>query len=103
MMCRARPTMGKYHFCGKTCREISLKATPRLCNVPKGHVTWKMGERFFQYISGREGTEEFRCLVEKKFQAGWKDASRPCPPLLHVYKIVESDTFHQAYTSYKYV
>jgi len=81
LMCRARPKLGKYHFCGKTCRQLSLKVTPRLCGVPKGHVTWDM--------------------VEKKFQAGWKDTTQTCPPLLQVYKIVESMAFHDPYTKHK--
>lgn len=46
LMCRSRPKHKRYHLCGKTCREIAVKQTPLILEVPKGHVTYDMGSSF---------------------------------------------------------
>ncbi|CCM03572.1 uncharacterized protein FIBRA_05708 [Fibroporia radiculosa] len=77
--CRCRPKLGKYHFCGRTCKKLAMKTTPKIVEIPKEHVTWKM--------------------VETKFNKAWKQGTRPA--IKHVYKIIESAGFLQPYDAYR--
>lgn len=82
LMCRCRPKLGKYHFCGRTCKKLALKTTPRIMEIPQGHVTWKM--------------------VRTKFDNAWKSPNNVAKPTIkHVYKIVESATFTKPYDAYR--
>ncbi|KAF9816062.1 hypothetical protein IEO21_04237 [Rhodonia placenta] len=74
--------LGKYHFCGRTCKKLALKTTPRIMEIPQGHVTWKM--------------------VRTKFDNAWKSPNNVAKPTIkHVYKIVESATFTKPYDAYR--
>ncbi|CCM05888.1 uncharacterized protein FIBRA_08126 [Fibroporia radiculosa] len=77
--CRCRPKLGKYHFCGRTCKELAMETAPKIVEIPKGHVTWRM--------------------VETKFNMSWKQGTRPA--IKHVYKIIESTGFLQPYDAYR--
>jgi hypothetical protein len=79
LMCRSRPKNGKYHFCGRGCRDNARKVAPSILEVPEGHTTFKM--------------------VTDKFQESWKASGR-CPPVKKVYKVVEPSSFLIPYDNY---
>jgi len=81
LMCRSRPKNGGYDFCGITCRDAARKLAPLLLEVPRGHTTFTM--------------------VENKFKEAWKPANRTlCPPVRNVYRVVETSSSRDAYSSY---
>ncbi|KAF5326082.1 hypothetical protein D9611_000900 [Ephemerocybe angulata] len=81
LLCKCQPRNGKYHLCGKTCKRISTKSTPLILEAPEGHKTYEM--------------------VEKKFQSGWKDTTRPMPKIKKVFKIIENEEFLRPYDAYR--
>ncbi|KAF6741308.1 hypothetical protein DFP72DRAFT_1117223, partial [Ephemerocybe angulata] len=81
LLCKCQLRNGKYHLCGKTCKRISTKSTPLILEAPEGHKTYEM--------------------VEKKFQSGWKDTTRPTPKIKKVFKIVENEEFLRPYDAYR--
>ncbi|KDQ12221.1 hypothetical protein BOTBODRAFT_97543, partial [Botryobasidium botryosum FD-172 SS1] len=86
LMCRCRPRLGKYHFCGQTCQKIATSKAPGILEVPQNHVIWKM--------------------VETRFLEKWNPPLRrfPAPPptIKHVYKIIETPSLLAPYEDYKY-
>jgi hypothetical protein len=43
LLCRSQPKIGKYHFCGKFCRNIAWNSAPLILEAKPGHTTFKMG------------------------------------------------------------
>lgn len=82
LMCRCRPKLRNYHFCGRTCRDLAMTTTPKIVEIPQGHVTWKQ--------------------VETKFNKSWRPPNKIIKPTIkHMYKIVESAMFLNPYNTYR--
>jgi len=81
LMCKSRPKHRRYHLCGKSCKEIAIRQTPLILEVPKGHVTYEM--------------------VENKFTTSWKFPNTRIPIIQRIYKIIENKLFLQPYDKYK--
>ncbi|KAF5326037.1 hypothetical protein D9611_000895 [Ephemerocybe angulata] len=78
LLCKCRPTTGKFHLCGKMCKTISTMKTPLILEAPKGHKTYTM--------------------VESLFQQAWKLGTAPI--IKKIFKIIENDDFRRPYDAY---
>jgi hypothetical protein len=99
LYCRSRPKNGRYHFCGRQCRNMAAKDSPLLLEVPRDHATFEMGT-----ISSTlcDDCSYAMDVVETKFKGAWK-MSRACPQVKKVYKVVESAAFLSPYDTYRCV
>jgi hypothetical protein len=102
LLCRRNPKLRRYDFCGDACKEDAMRKTPLLLEVPKGHVTFEMGEssHAFHVVLTKRNAD----IVEGKFKASWNcPQKRPCPRLKKVFKILETPKLRAEYHAYKYV
>lgn len=81
LLCKSRPKFGRYHLCGRTCKQIAIKSTPLILEIPPGHATYE--------------------LVERKFKTAWQVNTTQCPPIKKIFKIIENKSFLLPYDSYK--
>ncbi|KAF5317970.1 hypothetical protein D9619_012278 [Psilocybe cf. subviscida] len=80
LLCKARPTLGRYYLCGETCKQTAMNSAPLILEVPAGHHIY----------------EE----VEEKFRSAWK-SSAAMPTIKKVYRVVDAPGYRSAYDSYK--
>jgi hypothetical protein len=102
-MCRLRPKNGIHDFCGGGCRDIAMTFAPLLVDVPKDHVTFRLGGSL--YFSGQVlFCERSGCAVARKFKEAWNHPKKfPCPEVKGVYRTVEGKASLTRYAGYKCV
>ncbi|KAI0777848.1 hypothetical protein BC629DRAFT_1582775 [Irpex lacteus] len=81
LYCRKVPKQGDQHFCGQACANEAMKKGPLILEVPEDHETFKS--------------------VKSQFMTSWRLASKPCPPVRYIYKIVSTHASMSKYNSYR--
>lgn len=81
LMCRKIAKLSASHFCSTACTTSAEQQAPMILEVPKGHVTFRS--------------------ISEQFKTSWRHASKPCPPVRRVYKIISSPALVTSYNTYR--
>ncbi|KAF8330511.1 hypothetical protein F5887DRAFT_80065 [Amanita rubescens] len=81
LMCQQAPKTTDSYFCGQTCIDDAENNAPMILEVPQGHSAFES--------------------VSDQFKSSWRHSSKSCPPVKHMYKIINSQETLIAYNTYR--